>query len=749
MTIRSGPRLALVLIARDEETFLPGCLASVRGVVDEVVVADTGSRDRTVAIALEAGATVVHHPWTEDFAVARNAALAATRAPWVLVLDADERLAPGAGRRILDAIEDPALDCGLLPLHDASRLDAPSEEILSGAARSGLPVLLARLFRRGPGLCWEGPIHESPVSWLAGRVERCRPIDASIIHFGAIPVLRRQLSKDDRNIRLLQRRRAEAPQDIPARVFLAGGLAGLGQLEEAWVVQEEAWALEGARSNGAGPSETWVPVARLRLQLQLDRGEVEDMADTLAQVERWTGAPPGIGPLDHPDLRFYRALSLERVADGLVAPTARRAALEDAASLLDGLLAEGPAALTSRTLDGLWGWRSCLLLATVLAQLGRWEEVIRLCDEVEAELPGDPRLAMLRAEAGIGLGAMDQVEPFLAEAVACPAADGPVLRACEALARHDLDAAASWAEEAVRRSKGGFVELHRRRHLRAVIRTLAAEGDPEPVFAGGAGRSGTTLLRVMLHGHRHLHCPPELKVVPTLLGEQEGWGALVGQMLGDPLEGLRLVDRSCRAFLDVLLGSLAPEGCRLVEKTPHNALCIETLARLYPRARFLVIVRDGRAVAESLVRQRWVDPATGQPQPYCANLAAAGAYWAHVVVETRRGACAALGRVFEVRYESLVRDPESTMRRILTFLGEDWDAAVLDPTATRAPLGPGESSNDRATAPLDPTLAEAWRARLAASEIAGLEVGIGPALTLLGYALRPDATDPGDLSASP
>ena len=93
-------RLTLCTIARDEEGFLPGCLASVRGLVDRVVVVDTGSADRTVALAEAAGAKVVRHAWDDDFAAARNAALEHVRDGYVLVLDADERLGPGAKRAL-------------------------------------------------------------------------------------------------------------------------------------------------------------------------------------------------------------------------------------------------------------------------------------------------------------------------------------------------------------------------------------------------------------------------------------------------------------------------------------------------------------------------------------------------------------------------------------------------------------------------------------------------------------------------
>lgn len=89
-------RIALSMIVRNAAATLGACLQSVRDVVDEIVIADTGSTDSTVEIARASAARVIEIPWHNDFSDARNRSLAEVRANWVLVLDADEVLDPGA-----------------------------------------------------------------------------------------------------------------------------------------------------------------------------------------------------------------------------------------------------------------------------------------------------------------------------------------------------------------------------------------------------------------------------------------------------------------------------------------------------------------------------------------------------------------------------------------------------------------------------------------------------------------------------
>ena len=90
----SPPLVSLCMIACDEEANIGACLQSASRDVDEIIVVDTGSRDRTRSVARHHGARVVELPWRDDFSAARNHGLEQAAGEWILVLDCDERIAP-------------------------------------------------------------------------------------------------------------------------------------------------------------------------------------------------------------------------------------------------------------------------------------------------------------------------------------------------------------------------------------------------------------------------------------------------------------------------------------------------------------------------------------------------------------------------------------------------------------------------------------------------------------------------------
>jgi glycosyltransferase involved in cell wall biosynthesis len=134
------------MIVKNEAATLPKCLSSVRKVVDEMVILDTGSIDRTPNVAQQLGAKVHHFKWCNDFSAARNAALKYVTGDWILVLDADETLNPAIVPQLREAI---ARDEYLL-------INLVRQEV--GAEQSPYS-LVSRLFRNHPDIRFDRPYH--------------------------------------------------------------------------------------------------------------------------------------------------------------------------------------------------------------------------------------------------------------------------------------------------------------------------------------------------------------------------------------------------------------------------------------------------------------------------------------------------------------------------------------------------------------------------------------------------------------
>jgi tetratricopeptide (TPR) repeat protein len=134
------------MIVKDEEVALPKCLGSVKDVVDQIIVLDTGSTDKTPDIAKQFGAEVHHFEWCNDFSAARNDALKYVTGDWVLVLDADETLTQQIVPHMREAIES---DFHLL-------INLVRHEV--GAEQSPYSMV-SRLFKNHPDISFSRPYH--------------------------------------------------------------------------------------------------------------------------------------------------------------------------------------------------------------------------------------------------------------------------------------------------------------------------------------------------------------------------------------------------------------------------------------------------------------------------------------------------------------------------------------------------------------------------------------------------------------
>jgi len=102
--------ISLCMIVKNEQDWVVGAVESVRSIVDEVIIVDTGSTDSTLARIQPLGAKVLKSQWKDSFAQARNVSLAEAKQDWILVLDADERIAPRDLPYIEDAIASGSAD---------------------------------------------------------------------------------------------------------------------------------------------------------------------------------------------------------------------------------------------------------------------------------------------------------------------------------------------------------------------------------------------------------------------------------------------------------------------------------------------------------------------------------------------------------------------------------------------------------------------------------------------------------------
>jgi len=213
-----GVTVSAALIVKNEERFLPGCLDSLRGRVDEIIVVDTGSTDASPAIASAFGARVLHHVWRDDFSAARNVGLDAVTSDWVLYIDADERLSLPDGGVLGDylSVDSIAATVRFRPKTGYTRYREP------------------RLFRSDPRLRFSGRIHETIMP--AAREIAAREglaIARAMVDIDHLGYDDDQSHKHPRNLPLLEK----SVQSDPDRVYywhhLAETLAALGRTDEA------------------------------------------------------------------------------------------------------------------------------------------------------------------------------------------------------------------------------------------------------------------------------------------------------------------------------------------------------------------------------------------------------------------------------------------------------------------------------------------------------------------------------------
>ncbi len=204
------------------------------------------------------------------------------------------------------------------------------------------------------------------------------------------------------------------------------------------------------------------------------------------------------------------------------------------------------------------------------------------------------------------------------------------------------------------------------------------------------------------------------------------------------------IERECRSggdFLRIMMECVAEQQGvrRWSDCTPEHLLSATRIVRELPGARIIHIIRDGRDVAYSMMRQEWIRPLRGDD---LSPLVLAGIYWEWIVEQGRRRGRRLGSSYTEVRFESLVRDPTGTLRDLGRFIDHDLDYDRILEVGIGSVSRPNTSFGEQAA--FNPT--ERWRT-LAPADLAELELVIGGTLRELGYA-RATAEGPSSARAA-
>ena len=217
-------RVSLCMIVKNEDTTLAACLASVADLVDEMIVVDTGSSDRTREVAGQRGARVVNFAWIDDFSAARNESIRQASGDWIFWLDADERLDEANRARLRAVFSRLKQENAAYLMRQLSTTDDPYG--------SQVAVDQVRLFRRDPALRWEYRVHEQILLAIRRAGHELRRTDVVIGHIGYGAPGSSEV-KLKRNLNLLLRQDAERPDDPITLYHLGLANQRLGRVVEA------------------------------------------------------------------------------------------------------------------------------------------------------------------------------------------------------------------------------------------------------------------------------------------------------------------------------------------------------------------------------------------------------------------------------------------------------------------------------------------------------------------------------------
>lgn len=268
----------------------------------------------------------------------------------------------------------------------------------------------------------------------------------------------------------------------------------------------------------------------------------------------------------------------------------------------------------------------------------------------------------------------------------------------------------------------------------------------QAIFIGGCDRSGTTMLGAMLGADPATVCLPESHFIAELAPAADKLARAEAERL---LQAARRHPRylawaavGCRGEIDLQADQVSyselieglvreyaactgkPDAGRWIDHSPMNVSMFARLKRHFADAKLLHIVRDGRAVAHSLIPLDW------GPN----DVRSAAKFWMMKVGAGLAAQAAMPDSVLTLRYEDLVRDPAGEMRRVAAFVGVPFSPALTRPTGFRLPAYSREIHAAVGRGVVDPARIDDWRRKLSPRQIEVFEYTCKDFLPYMGYA---------------
>ncbi|MFQ3588606.1 MAG: tetratricopeptide repeat protein [Fimbriimonadaceae bacterium] len=411
-----GITISACLIVKNEEKHLERCLKSIHKHVDEIVVVDTGSTDRTIEIAERFGAKIGTFAWINDFAAARNESLRLASGHWALWVDADEEVAEHSWGAIREGVIRPHFGAYYIQM----------DNFMSDGTASLYTHCPVRLFQLREGVEFTGRIHEQVMPSITRLgLESATLENAKIRHYGYQPETMKEKNKADRAISMLEREVRESPQDAFHWFNLANAYCVANRLDDA--LHAARMSLRTLAPNNSFGSVTYHIIQGSLCAL----GRPAESLEAAAECR---------------EKGFFTILNQFEYAHALLL-----------VGRLSEALTEVDVCLTmpwERGMTGDYGivtHKTHHLKSMILASLGRYEEALDLCAFVQSVAPDFTASLFVQATALEKLGRIDEAEPIYTSLLQTKEYR---VRSCKglahcALARQERDAALKFLEQAI------------------------------------------------------------------------------------------------------------------------------------------------------------------------------------------------------------------------------------------------------------------------------------------------------------